>query len=120
MGNAAFSLTHAFQGCNEISDKGAHLLIEVLNTNTCLLQLDLVSAEVVQVGGQGCGYLPASSFCDSHTYLFRPETKSFLVYAACSTAKLLLMSTFLLSRNAALSSCGKFSTLRSAKTLIHH
>ncbi len=44
---AACRVTHALQNSNQISDGGASLLSEALKINTCLRELDLVSA--------GCG-----------------------------------------------------------------
>ena len=41
---AAYRVTLALQGLSQISDLGASSLADALKTNTCLTQLDLVSA----------------------------------------------------------------------------
>ena len=51
---AACRVTHAFQGFNQISDLGASSLADALKINTCLTQLDLVSAGFGGGGGCGC------------------------------------------------------------------
>ena len=47
MCSAACRVTHALQNINQISDEGASSLSKALKFNTCLRELDLVSA--------GCG-----------------------------------------------------------------
>ena len=46
-------MTHALQRFNEITDVGATALAAALKTNTCLRELDLVSAGGARGGGRG-------------------------------------------------------------------
>ena len=46
-------MTHALQGFNNLSDIGATALGDALKTNTCLRDLDLVSAGGARGGGGG-------------------------------------------------------------------